>query len=161
MHIVGGRESYLVSNLLKENKVGVMVGRIHDLPWNNYDDVDLTYKLPKLLEDAGVLWCFENAGDMEQMNSRNLPFYAGTAVAYGLTENQAVKGLTENAAKMLGVDNTIGTLAVGKRAILFISSGDALDMMTNNVLAAYIDGRSLSLMNRQIQLYEKYKAKYD
>jgi len=161
MHIIGGREAHLVTNLLKENEVGVMIGRVHDLPWNNYDDVDLPYKLPKLLEDAGVLWCFENAGDMEQMNSRNLPFYAGTAVAYGLTEEQAIKGLTLNTAKILGIELSVGTLEVGKRAVLFVSKGDALDMITNNVLAAYIDGRALSLWNRQIQLYEKYKAKYE
>ncbi len=160
MLIVGGRESHLITNLLKENNVGVMVGRLHDLPWNDYDDVDLPYKLPKILQDAGVKWCFENAGDMEQMNSRNLPFYAGTAIAYGLEYEQAVAGLTLNTAEMIGVSTKYGSLQVGKSATLIISKGDALDMMTNNIISAYIDGRSLELTNRQIGLYKKFKKKY-
>ena len=160
MLIVGGRESHLITNLLKENNVGVMVGRLHDLPWNDYDDLDLPYKLPKILQDAGVKWCFENAGDMEQMNSRNLPFYAGTAIAYGLEYEQAVAGLTLNTAEMIGVSTKYGSLQVGKSATLIVSKGDALDMMTNNIISAYIDGRSLELTNRQIGLYKKYKKKY-
>ncbi len=160
MLIVGGRESHLITNLLKENNVGVMVGRLHDLPWNDYDDLDLPYKLPKILQDAGVKWCFENAGDMEQMNSRNLPFYAGTAIAYGLEYEQAVAGLTLNTAEMIGVSTKYGSLQVGKSATLIISKGDALDMMTNNIISAYIDGRSLELTNRQIGLYKKFKKKY-
>jgi imidazolonepropionase-like amidohydrolase len=160
MLIVGGRESHLITNLLKENNVGVMVGRLHDLPWNDYDDLDLPYKLPKILQDAGVKWCFENAGDMEQMNSRNLPFYAGTAIAYGLEYEQAVAGLTLNTAEMIGVSTKYGSLQVGKSATLIVSKGDALDMMTNNIISAYIDGRSLELTNRQIGLYKKYKMKY-
>ena len=160
MLIVGGRESHLITNLLKENNVGVMVGRLHDLPWNDYDDLDLPYKLPKILQDAGVKWCFENAGDMEQMNSRNLPFYAGTAIAYGLEYEQAVAGLTLNTAEMIGVSTKYGSLQVGKSATLIVSKGDALDMMTNNIIFAYIDGRSLELTNRQIGLYKKYKKKY-
>ena len=160
MLIVGGRESHLITNLLKENNVGVMVGRLHDLPWNDYDDLDLPYKLPKILQDAGVKWCFENAGDMEQMNSRNLPFYAGTAIAYGLEYEQAVAGLTLNTAEMIGVSTKYGSLQVGKSATLIISKGDALDMMSNNIISAYIDGRSLELTNRQIGLYKKYKKKY-
>ncbi len=160
MVIIGGRESYLVTNLLKENEVGVMLGRVHSLPWNEYDDVDLPYKIPQLLEEAGVNWCFENAGDKEQMNSRNLPFYAGTAVAYGLDYEKAVAGLTLNTAKMIGVDEKYGSLEVGKSATLIVSAGDALDMMTNDVKTAYIDGRKLALTNRQIELYKKYQNKY-
>jgi len=161
MHIVGGRQAHLMANLLKENNVGVMLARVHDLPYYNYSDVDLPYKLPALLSEAGVMWCFENAGDMEQMNSRNLPFYAGTAVAYGLDYEQAVKALTLNTAKMLGVDSEIGSLEIGKLASIVVSKGDALDMMTNDVSAAYIEGRRLELNNRQIQLYQKYKQKYE
>ncbi len=161
MVIIGAREAHLIPNLLKENQVPVMLARVHDLPWNGYDDIDLPYKLPAILEEMGVEWCFENAGDMEQMNSRNLPFYAGTAITYGLEYEEAVAGLTLNTAKIIGVDEKYGSLEVGKSATLFISTGDALDMMTNNVEVAYIDGRSISLTNRQIQLYQKYKKKYE
>jgi imidazolonepropionase-like amidohydrolase len=97
---------------------------------------------------------------MEQIQSRNIPFLAGTAAAYGLTKEEALASITLNAAKILGVENKIGSLEEGKDATLFISSGDALDMKTNNVEWAFIRGKKLDLNNEQKALYEKYKTKY-
>jgi imidazolonepropionase-like amidohydrolase len=94
---------------------------------------------------------------MEAMGSRNLPFAAGTAVAYGLPYEEAVKALTSNAAKILGIDTKCGTLEYGKEATLFVSAGDALDMMTNDVIHAYVQGRPIDLDNPQKYLYRKYK----
>ena len=112
------------------------------------------------LEDEGVLFCLQNAGGMEHMGVRNLPFYAGTAHAYGLTYEQAVQSITLNAAKVIGVDAFCGSLETGKDATLFISEGDALDMRTNYLTEAFIQGRAIDLDNRQRQLYRKYQAKY-
>lgn len=158
--IVGGKDSWMVTDLLKENNISVVVSRVHDLPEHPEDDVDLPYKLPYLLQKAGVLFCLNNEGDMEEMGTRNLPFYAGTAAAYGLTREQALRSITLNTAKILGIDKTVGSIEVGKDATIFISSGDALDMRTNNVTAAYIKGVSIDLNNDQKALYEKYKKKY-
>jgi imidazolonepropionase-like amidohydrolase len=140
--------------------VPVMVQRLHELPRFAEDDVDLTYKLPKLLDDAGVMFCLQNAGDMERMGTRNMPFYAGTAVAYGLDYEKAVAALSLNTAKILGIDDRYGSLEKGKSATLFISEGDALDMLGNKVVQAFIDGREIDLTNRQLQLYLKYQGKY-
>lgn len=158
--IVGGKDSWMVTDLLKENNISVVVSRVHDLPEHPEDDVDLPYKLPYLLQKAGVLFCLNNEGDMEEMGTRNLPFYAGTAAAYGLTREQALRSITLNTAKILGIDKTVGSIEAGKDATIFISSGDALDMRTNNVTAAYIKGVSIDLNNDQKALYEKYKKKY-
>lgn len=159
--IVGGYDSHLVADLLIEQEIAVMVRRTHDLPMRHEDDIDLPYKLPALLEEAGVLYCLENSGDMEQMGTRNLPFLAGTAVTYGLDVEEAVAAITLNAATILGVDDVCGSLEEGKDATLFVSEGDALDMLTNNVTIAYVQGRSIELTNQQIELYEKYDAKYE
>lgn len=159
--IVGGHDAYLISKKLNENGISVILQRVHSLPERPEDDVYLPYKLPKLLNDAKVLFCLENAGDMEQMGTRNLPFYGGTAVAYGLEYEQAVQCITLNAAKILGVDNLLGSLTEGKDATFFISNGDALNMMTNEVTLAFVQGRMISLDNHQKRNYEKYKAKYE
>ena len=158
--IVGGTDSWMVTDLLKQNNVGVMVNRLHELPKNSDDDIDLPYKLPALLQKAGVLFCLENAGDMEASHARNIPFLAGTAAAYGLTKEEALGAVTLNTAKILGIDNRVGSLETGKDATLFISSGDALDMRTNNVEWAFIRGKKLDLSNEQKGLYEKYVKKY-
>ena len=91
---------------------------------------------------------------------RNLPFEAGQAAGYGLTKEQALSMITFNNAKILGIDKTTGTLEVGKDANLFISAGDALDMITIDVQKAFIQGRDINLDNLHKQLYRKFAAKY-
>jgi imidazolonepropionase-like amidohydrolase len=161
MVIVGGYDAHLVADQLKANEVAVLLRRLHELPMYAEDDVDLPYKLPMLLHQAGVEFALQNEGDMERMGARNLPFYAGTAVAYGLPYEEAVRSLTQSPAKILGIDSSCGTLEVGKDATLFISNGDALDMRTNALTHAFIQGRSIVLRSKQTELYEKYKQKYD
>ncbi|AMA48644.1 MULTISPECIES: amidohydrolase family protein [Flavobacterium] len=161
MVIIGGYQADKVAPLLVQNNIGVLVGRVHSLPNLDHDDIDQPFKLAKILMDKGVLVGLENSGDMERMNTRNLPFLAGTTVAYGLTKEQALQTITLNTAKILGIDSTCGSLEVGKEATLFISEGDALDMRTNNLSQAYIQGRKISLESHQTQLNDKYKKKYN
>jgi hypothetical protein len=82
--IVGGTDSWKVADFLKQNNVAVVVRRLHTLPYMPDDDIYAPEKLPYQLQQAGVLFCLENAGDQEQNATRNLPFLAGTACAYGL-----------------------------------------------------------------------------
>lgn len=161
MVIVGGSDSWKCAEVLKQNNIAVMLTRIHSLPLRSDDDVDQPYKTAAMLQDAGVLFCIQNEGDQEAANARNLPFQAGTCVAYGLTKEQAVMALTGSSAKILGIDNLTGTLEVGKDATLFVSEGDALDMKTNNVTYAFIQGRTLDLRNEQQELYHRYEEKYN
>ena len=160
MAIVGGYDAYLVADLLRENEVAVLLQSVHSLPRYADDDVDLPYKLPKLLMDEGLLVALQVDQRMTEMNTRNLPFYAGTARAYGLTEEQAIQALTRNPARILGIDDEVGTLERGKTATLFLSEGDALDMRTNSLTYAWIEGRQIDLDNRQRQLYRKFQTKY-
>ena len=158
--IVGGYESHKVTSFLKENNISVLLQRVHLRPENNYEDYDLPYKLAQKLVDEGILVGLEASGDMERMNSRNLPFYAGTTVAHGLSKSQALKLITLNTAKILGIENKYGSLEIGKSATLFISTGDALDIRTNNIKRAFIDGRDISLESHQTKLWKRYKKKY-
>ncbi len=158
--LVGGRESYKVTADLKKSGIPVMLNRVNDLPDNIDDEVDIIYRLPHLLQKDSVLFCLQLEGDMEAMQSRNLPFNAGAAAAYGLSKEQALASITLSAAKILGVDQWIGSLEEGKLASLVISEGDILDMKTNAVTFAYISGRPVKLSNRQTELYMKYKSKY-
>jgi hypothetical protein len=158
--IVGGHQAYKVADLLKQNNVSVLLQRVHSVPSLEDEDYDLPYKMAKLLVDSGVLVALQTSGNMERMNSRNLPFYAGTTVAHGLTKEQALQLITLNTAKILGIDENYGSLSKGKSATLFISEGDALDMRTNLLTHAFIDGRLLSLETHQTELWKRYSEKY-
>ncbi|SHI89338.1 amidohydrolase family protein [Flavobacterium terrae] len=161
MVVIGGYQAVKVVDLLKANQIGVLIGRVHELPRLDQDDIDQPFKLAKSLTDLGILVGLENSGDMERMNVRNLPFQAGTTVAYGLTKEDALKTITLNTAKILGIDKQVGSLEVGKDATLFISFGDALDMRTNQISKAFIQGRDIVLESHQTELYKKYKEKYN
>jgi imidazolonepropionase-like amidohydrolase len=113
--------------------------------------------MPKILQDKGILVGLTGVGYWRQ---RNLPFEAGTAATYGLGKEQAVSLISLNNAKILGIDQTTGSLELGKDANLFISAGDALDMLGNKVEAAFIKGKNINLDNLHKQLYRRYSEKY-
>ncbi len=60
----------------------------------------------------------------------------------------------------MGIDDITGSLEAGKDANIIISDGDILDMKSSKVIHAFIQGREVSLENKQSQLYERYKQKY-
>ena len=161
MVLVHGDEAYKVSTLLKQNNVPVILKRVHSLPNSDDDDYDLPFKSASLLTKSGVIVALEANGGMERMNSRNLPFYAGTVSGHGLTDEEALQLITINPAKILGIDDKYGSLEVGKSATLFISEGNALDMRTNILSRAFIDGRDISLETHQTKLWKRYMDKYE
>lgn len=159
MVIIGGEEALPVADFLKENNIPVIVSRTHSLPVKEDDDIKAPYKLAADLYNKGILVTIDPNGDMERMNSRNLPFYAGTCAAYGIPKEEAVSLITKNPAEILGISDFMGTLESGKDATLFISEGDALDMRTNNISKAFIQGREISLETHQTELYHRYNEK--
>lgn len=155
--VVGARDSWMVTDLLKDNHVGVILGRTQSLPARDDDDVDQPFKTPAMLQQAGVKFCLSNEGNWAQ---RNLGYQAGQAVGYGLAYEDAVGAITLHAAEVLGIADRTGSLEKGKDANLFISEGDALDMRTGIVQRAFIQGRDINLDNKQKELYRKFKEKY-
>ncbi len=158
--LVGGYEAYKITDFLKKNNIPVLVQFTHNLPVFDDDDYDLPYKLPKLLVDAGLLVALQN-NEASNFQTRNLPFYAGQVGQQGLDKEKALQLITGNSAKILGIDDSYGTLEVGKSATLFISEGDALDMRTNKLSQAFIDGRDISLETHQTELWKRYMGKYE
>ncbi len=155
--IVGGRDAWLIPDLLKKNNIPVILSAVQALPSRADDDVDLPFRIPSLLHKAGVDFCLSYGGAWEQ---RNLVFQAGQAVSYGLPYEEAIRALTSSSAKILGLEN-VGVLENGKDATLFISKGDVLDMRTSVLEHAFIQGRAIDLDNKQKALYRKFKEKYE
>jgi imidazolonepropionase-like amidohydrolase len=157
--LVSGYHAYKVMPFLKQHDIPVLVQHTHNLPNMDDDDYDLPYKLPKLLVDGGLLVGLQNSGT-SNFQTRNLPFYAGQVVGQGMDKETALQLITSNNAKILGIDKDYGTLEVGKSATLFVSKGDALDMRTNKLTHAFIDGREISLETHQTELWRRYMGKY-
>ena len=158
--LVGGIEANLQIEILKKNNIPVVIARPHRLPSNEDEDIKLPFKMAKILMDKGLLVGIDITGRMERMNTRNLPFYAGTFASYGVPKEKAVEMITLNSAKILGIDKKMGSLEKGKEATFFISKGDALDMRTNQISYAFIQGRKISLESHQTELWKRYNEKY-
>jgi imidazolonepropionase-like amidohydrolase len=156
--IVGGSESWQVADLLKQNNIAVILSQLLELPEVEDDDIDQTFKVPAVLEKAGVLFCIND--DDSQNRGRNLAFNAGTAATYGLDKEKSISSITFNTAKILGIEDRTGSIKVGKDANIIITEGDILDMKNSNVIKAYIQGREIELNDKHKQLYERYKYKY-
>lgn len=155
--LVGARDAYYCMSFIKEHNVPVLLDMVHRLPSREDEDVDLAYKLPVLLHNEGIKVGLTYPS---LQSSRNLPFFAGTTVAYGLDKEEALKLVTSNTADILGIGEMTGTISEGKDANLVVSEGDLLDMRTSKVEYAFIKGRSIQLEGKQQLLYDRFKRKY-
>ncbi len=155
--LVGASDAWMITDFLKSHDVPVILHKTQSLPNREDEAVDQTFKTAALLHEKGILFALSNDGFWQQ---RNLPFQAGQAVGFGLPNEAAVRALTLNSAKILGIDQTCGSLETGKDATLFISEGDALDMRTCQVTAAFIQGRTINLDNKHKQLNQRFEQKY-
>jgi imidazolonepropionase-like amidohydrolase len=155
--LVGASESYLIAETIAAAQVPVVLGSTQSLPDSDEADYDLPYKTPAILQKAGVLFAITDVGGWRQ---RNLPFQAGQAVGFGLDKESAIAAISANPAKIMGLENQLGTLETEKDATLIITEGDVLEMRTSNVIAAWIAGRPMNLDDKQKQLYRKWREKY-
>ena len=158
--IVGGYDAHLITTLLVDAEIPVMVVRPHSLPESEEDATDHPYHLPALLRQGGVKFCIQNEGDMEAMNARNIPFLAGTAMAYGLSEEDAVSAISLWSCEIMGIGEQFGSVEKGKSATFFVSEGNALDMRTNKMILGVVEGELITPFNFQEELKVKYAEKY-
>jgi imidazolonepropionase-like amidohydrolase len=156
--IHGGRDAWKLTDLLKENNVPVIVSGTHVLPARRSDPYDAPFSLPKKLHDAGILFAVAGEGNAA-MNERNLGYQAATAAAYGLPGEEALRAVTINAAKVLGIDNRAGSLEAGKDATIIVCDGNPLEIMTTIELQ-FIKGKKIDLRSKHTQLWMKYREKY-
>jgi len=145
-----------VKDFLRENKIPLILSDPLSLPKYDYSDTKMPFKLASMFTREGILVCLTYSNQAYP----NLPFAAGETAAYGLTKEEALQTVTLNTAKILGIDDRTGSLETGKDANIVVSTGDLLDMSTNNVELAFITGRNISLDNKHKQLYRRYQAKY-
>jgi imidazolonepropionase-like amidohydrolase len=134
-------------------KVPVIVGPIYEDPKPD-ERFDAVYSLPAELNKRGVKIAFAS---FDAHNSRNLPYQAGFATAFGLPYDDALKAITLNAAEIWGVADKLGSLDPGKTANVVVANGDPLDMKTD-VKQVFIDGQEIPMTSRQTRLRDEYSG---
>ena len=150
-----GADVQRVAGLLKQHDVPVILTSILSLPPREDEFHAYPYQAPGVLAKAGVPFAFSSGGFQF---SRDVPFQAGRAVAWGLSRDDAIKALTLDAARILGVDSQVGSIEAGKVANLVVISGDPLEVRSQ-IRHVVIAGRDVSLDNSQVALFKKYMAR--
>jgi len=158
--LVGCEEIYKVLDLVKKYNYPVILSRTNSLPSTSDDKIKINFELPVLLDRENILYTISMEGDMEAMQSRNLPFVAGMSIPYGLSPEKALQSITLNAAKILGIDKQLGSIEEGKLASMILSKGNILDPITHSIQILFLEGNMYSDKNFQTELYQKYLQKY-
>ncbi len=153
--LYGAREAWRVPDALAAAGISVVYGPVLDLPRSRFDPYDAPYATPAVLARAGVPCALQTASDE---NPRNLPYHAGFAATFGLGSFEALRAVTLHPAKILGLEDELGSLAPGKRADVVLCDGELFEP-TSRVVGVWIDGRAASLSNRHTELYERYRER--
>ncbi|NKI35312.1 amidohydrolase family protein [Wenzhouxiangella sp. XN79A] len=156
--LVGGPDLQYVADRLAADGIPVVLNGVYTMPTRRWEAYDMAYVAAAKLNEAGVKFAIgDGGGGFGATNARNLPFQAGSAAAFGLPKDAALKSVTQWAAEIVGVGDQLGTLTAGKRASLIVTNGDPLEPMTS-IERVWIDGREYDLdRSRHRQLYERYR----
>lgn len=153
--ITGADEAVKVASLLKEKSIPVIIGPVTEVPRREDDPYDRNFAQAAELHKAGVRFAFQTN---DAAYVRNLPYQAGTAAAFGLPKDEALKAVTIYPAQIFGVDKMIGSIEAGKAANLIVTDGDPLEFRTN-IKHMFINGRPVDLSSRHTKLYDKFNTR--
>lgn len=154
--LAGAAESWKCVESLRQHKVAVLLGPSMALPTGFGAPYDAPYRAAGMLHAAGVRFAIR--GDDIAARTRNLPFQAAMAVAYGLPPDEGLKAVTLYPAQLLGVEDRLGSIEPGKLANLVICDGEMLQPATQ-VKALFIGGKPVEPTNRHTRLYARYQQR--
>jgi imidazolonepropionase-like amidohydrolase len=155
--LAGARDAWIAADVLAAKNIPVIYANTFARPVRDASSYDVHFKAADVLRRAGVKVIFNFGSDsFNAAMSRNLPYTASQAVAFGLPEIEALKGLTLYPAQIAGVADRLGSLEVGKEATIIATDGSILDQRAS-VKHMWLAGKEVSLESRHTRLYEKYK----
>lgn len=155
--LAGAKDAWLALGLIKQHNVPIIYGPLTTLPNSENDPYDVVYSTPAALWKNGAPFCIASGSATD---SRNLPQNAALAEAYGLPAEEALKAVTLYPAQILGVADQLGSIDAGKRADLFVATGDPLDLRTE-IKYLFIGGEQVPLVDKGTELFQKFMARPD
>lgn len=158
MVLVGGKDAGYVLPQLKEKDIPVIVSPVIDGPSRPWEEYDRNYRLPLMLHESGIKYCI--AGDFSPANINRLVHHSASAVAFGLPQEEALRALTLYPARILGIDDRMGSIDVGKDASLIIANENLLEL-SSTIDQVFIQGREVHMYDKHRRLYDRYRTRYD
>lgn len=150
--LMGVADGWRVADKIAAAKIPVITGPVLSLPRRDNDRYDAAYTNAGQMAKAGVKVAIRTNN---AENTRNLPFDAGFAAAYGMGVEEALKAVTINTAEIFGIDNMYGSLDKGKVANVFVTDGDPFETKTQ-IEKLFIKGWDIPLESRQTLLKDEF-----
>jgi len=154
----GVSEGWKVAKEIREAGIPVILGNLYSTCFNFDDGYDRHWRAPAVLQKAGVKFAFGTQKPLPPL-SKDLPFFAAKAVAFGLDRRDALRAVTLSPAEILGVDDLMGSLEPGKRADIVLADGDLFEFKTK-IRAVFIDGKMVDLNNLYTDKIETYQKRF-
>lgn len=148
----------LTRDLVQENQA-VVASRIWELPPFYHAQPQQRWLDFQKMNQAGLLMALDYEGDMEAMGGRNIGFMAGTLQRVGFEEKDILPFITLNPARILGIDQYVGSLEVGKEASFFACYGSPLEAIHFNMIKVWSQGVEIPLKGRQETLKDEFERK--
>jgi len=139
--IDGAAEAYLLINEIKEAKAEIV---LHPTMARNEDEmINMNRESATILTKAGIPVSIESGYESYVPKTRIILYEASVAVSYGMPFEEALKSITLNPSKLLGIDKRVGSLEIGKDADIVLYDGDPFEF-TTKVCKVFIDGELVS-----------------
>jgi imidazolonepropionase-like amidohydrolase len=152
--IRGGQDAWKITDFLVEHDVKLLFSGIHGTPGRD-EPYDVHYATPALLNEAGVDFAIYSGG---VANVFSLTYEVGMAVGFGLPMDKALRTVTIDAARILGVDDRLGSIEEGKVANLLITTGSPIEY-TSQVETMFIRGEKVPWDDKFNRLYQRYRSR--
>jgi imidazolonepropionase-like amidohydrolase len=137
----GASEAYLVADRIAEARVPVLLHPTMIRPGGEAEHA--SFQTAQVLRDAGVLFAIQSGYEPYVPKTRVVLFEAAVAAANGLGPQAALRAITLNPARILGIDDRVGSIEAGKDADLVLFDGDPFEYVTR-VCGVLIDGEVVS-----------------
>ena len=137
----GAAEAYLVTDEIAEADVPVVLHPTMVRP--SGEQQNASFETAAALQEAGIPFAFQSAYEGYVPKTRVVLFEAGVAIANGLSMENALAAVTLGAARILGIDDRVGSIETGKDADLVLFDGDPFEY-TSHVCAVVIGGEVVS-----------------
>ncbi len=140
-------EGHLILDILKEQTEALGAGIILGPLFSDRSKIELknmTFRAPKLMHEAGIPFALMT--DHPVIPIQHLPVCAALCVREGLDVDEALRAITINAAKVVGLGERVGSLEVGKDADVAIFDGHPLDIRSH-CLRTIINGKTVHLLD--------------
>jgi imidazolonepropionase-like amidohydrolase len=129
--LAGAGEAWRIPDTIREAGVPVIVGPVMGRSWSDDEGHDRSFANAAILVDAGIPIAFSSGYESYVPKVRVVLWEAAIAATNGLGRDRTIEVLTLGAARILGIDDTTGSLEPGKAADLAVFDGDPFEYATH------------------------------